>query len=382
MVNRAPPQPTTRHISQKSLSNLLRLIPYTARFNSYHNQASAQGAEKTTPSLSPAREEHSTPYHFPSASTPSDIGLRSPVVSSVQMDLHAPLKAPPPPERDSRLQLLKKTRKLSRVFTAGLGVPSLIPENGSMTSVTSPTTSLPTSPLSGKRKMSVGKGFLRIASIPDISRVARRARSFTSPPAVSPRSPLSPVAPSTPTTPSHPLARHSMSSTTASHAERLPSDMTDAKRMSLDISRKSSVSADSRPSSFILSPRQIRRASLAKLSRHLGENIPPDMVPLSPQDPTASCSKTSLHCSVVEGSHVSVDAPSPDRVAATTAVERPVSALKRSHSLWTGSSSKEGSAASDEDFQKRYQSNFGSEEEIRERQRAIKVKRARKMSKV
>ncbi|KAL1741478.1 hypothetical protein HDZ31DRAFT_45349 [Schizophyllum fasciatum] len=129
----------------------------------------------------------------------------------------------------------------------------------------------------------------------------------------------------------------------------------------------------------------LRRARMAKLSRHFGENIPLEVLsdassrrPSTPDGPCRKRLKRVGRQASVDGLYAAVVAP---RTKLSTKRSTPY--LRRSRSLWGQKQSMDyprpaGVELVSEDFQARYEENFGDDSRIN-RQRALDVRRARKM---
>ncbi|KAG5221528.1 Sec7 domain protein [Salix suchowensis] len=268
-------------------------------------------------------------------------------------------------DAEAKARAVKKARKLSRVFG---DVPSAVLADELSSGNVLPVR--PTPQVTPKRRASLA--FFQLPPVPELS-MQRTHRPAT-------------AGSSRPTRPLRHLPE-------CEHIFRR-----DGLRASLSCSI--SIASDSTPSKISLeldtyteelepppelTLRQTRRRSSAKLSRHLGEIIPPELV--SPTRPEAS-----FHLQVPPRrwndsmGRKSMDSVLPNR-RPSQQTEYPGKSntnLKRSKSLWTrkNGETNESILSSDAAFHERYNISFGDEDAVRERCRALKVKRVRKITQV
>ncbi|KAF4572761.1 hypothetical protein EYR40_004156 [Pleurotus pulmonarius] len=247
-------------------------------------------------------------------------------------------------DAEAKARAVKKARKLSRVFG---DVPSTVLADELSSGNTMPVR--PTPQVTPKRRASLA--FFQLPPVPELS-TQRTHRPAT---AGSPRA----------TQPLHHLPKSSEST-------------------SSKISLEFDTYTEELEPPPALTLRQTRRRSLAKLSRHLGEIIPPELV--SPTRPEAS-----FHLQVPSRrledtmGRKSMDSVLPNRrPSQQTDHGKSNTNLKRSKSLWTrkNGETNESILTSDAAFHERYNISFGDEDAVRERCRALKVKRVRKITQV
>lgn len=339
------PQQTSFHKPRNSISMMLRKISFSA-FNWYSPNATQTSTNETT-----ALGEIRTPT---STINPSNVSLNSNTFLLSQTGaadtdmLHHEEMIPETVndmDAEAKARAVKKARKLSRVFG---DVPSTVLADELGSGNVLPVR--PTPQVTPKRRASLA--FFQLPPVPELS-MQRTHRPAT-------------AGSSRPTRPLHHLPKSS--------------DSTSSK-----ISLELDTYTEELEPPPALTLRQTRRRSLAKLSRHLGEIIPPELV--SPTRPEAS-----LHLQVPPQrwndsmGRKSMDSVLPNR-RPSQQTEHPGKSntnLKRSKSLWTrkNGETNESILSSDAAFHERYNISFGDEDAVRERCRALKVKRVRKITQV
>lgn len=359
------PQQTSFHKPRNSISMMLRKISFSA-FNWYSPNATQTSTNETT-----ALGEIRTPT---STINPSNVSLNSNTFLLSQTGaadtdmLHHEEMIPETVndmDAEAKARAVKKARKLSRVFG---DVPSTVLADELGSGNVLPVR--PTPQVTPKRRASLA--FFQLPPVPELS-MQRTHRPAT-------------AGSSRPTRPLHHLPkcehifRRDGLCTSLSCSISIASGSTSSK-ISLELD---TYTEESEPPPA-LTLRQTRRRSLAKLSRHLGEIIPPELV--SPTRPEAS-----LHLQVPPQrwndsmGRKSMDSVLPNR-RPSQQTEHPGKSntnLKRSKSLWTrkNGETNESILSSDAAFHERYNISFGDEDAVRERCRALKVKRVRKITQV